>query len=232
MGDSDDEFDRRRRDKFRRERSDMERSREREERRRDDWPDRYTHLTSLSPSRLNLYWLVEAYNRSLSVFMCVTDVWISLVQGLGPRQREEEGLRSWSQREVFSTSTHQPSTQTHEERLVSCLCVFVLAAHVFYPLIYTHSVICGWMFSGMTTGGSRTATTCPTEEGLRFQGRGLRAGILTSPTFTPTTEVIHFRAGEPLPPTRGQSSRSSWSNMFLVSWTWYLKSASKDILQI
>lgn len=40
MGDSDDEFDRRRRDKFRRERSDMERSREREERRRDDWPDR------------------------------------------------------------------------------------------------------------------------------------------------------------------------------------------------
>lgn len=44
MGDSDDEFDRRRRDKFRRERSDMERSREREERRRDDWPDRYEHL--------------------------------------------------------------------------------------------------------------------------------------------------------------------------------------------
>ncbi|XP_017297635.1 serrate RNA effector molecule homolog [Kryptolebias marmoratus] len=40
MGDSDDEFDRRRRDKFRRERSDMERSREREERRRDEWPDR------------------------------------------------------------------------------------------------------------------------------------------------------------------------------------------------
>ncbi|KAK5848046.1 hypothetical protein PBY51_005700 [Eleginops maclovinus] len=40
MGDSDDEFDRRRRDKFRRERSDMERSREREERRREDWPDR------------------------------------------------------------------------------------------------------------------------------------------------------------------------------------------------
>ncbi|KAM8897544.1 serrate RNA effector molecule homolog [Spinachia spinachia] len=40
MGDSDDDFDRRRRDKFRRERSDMERSREREERRRDDWPDR------------------------------------------------------------------------------------------------------------------------------------------------------------------------------------------------
>lgn len=40
MGDSDDEFDRRRRDKFRRERSDMERSRERDERRRDEWPDR------------------------------------------------------------------------------------------------------------------------------------------------------------------------------------------------
>nr|XP_054510285.1 serrate RNA effector molecule homolog [Agelaius phoeniceus] len=40
MGDSDDEYDRRRRDKFRRERSDYERSREREERRRDDWSDR------------------------------------------------------------------------------------------------------------------------------------------------------------------------------------------------
>ncbi|KAL4659945.1 hypothetical protein GN956_G221 [Arapaima gigas] len=41
MGDSDDEYDRRRRDKFRRERSDYDRSREREERRRDDWNDRY-----------------------------------------------------------------------------------------------------------------------------------------------------------------------------------------------
>ncbi|KAM8794241.1 serrate RNA effector molecule homolog [Eudromia elegans] len=40
MGDSDDEYDRRRRDKFRRERSDYERSRERDERRRDDWSDR------------------------------------------------------------------------------------------------------------------------------------------------------------------------------------------------
>lgn len=49
MGDSDDEFDRRRRDKFRRERSDMERSREREERRRDDWPDRYTPVLIRSP---------------------------------------------------------------------------------------------------------------------------------------------------------------------------------------
>ncbi|KPP77284.1 serrate RNA effector molecule-like, partial [Scleropages formosus] len=36
----DDEYDRRRRDKFRRERSDYDRSREREERRRDDWNDR------------------------------------------------------------------------------------------------------------------------------------------------------------------------------------------------
>lgn len=49
MGDSDDEFDRRRRDKFRRERSDMERSREREERRRDDWPDRCAHLSAQTP---------------------------------------------------------------------------------------------------------------------------------------------------------------------------------------
>ncbi|XP_034034535.1 serrate RNA effector molecule homolog isoform X2 [Thalassophryne amazonica] len=40
MGDSDDEYDRRRRDKFRRERSDYDRSREREDRRREDWNDR------------------------------------------------------------------------------------------------------------------------------------------------------------------------------------------------
>uniref|UniRef100_A0A3B3B9F3 Serrate RNA effector molecule homolog (Arabidopsis) n=1 Tax=Oryzias melastigma TaxID=30732 RepID=A0A3B3B9F3_ORYME len=40
MGDSDDEYDRRRRDKFRRERSDYDRSREREDRRRDDWNER------------------------------------------------------------------------------------------------------------------------------------------------------------------------------------------------
>ncbi|XP_056410521.1 serrate RNA effector molecule homolog [Hyla sarda] len=40
MGDSDDEYDCRRREKFRRERSDYDRSREREERRRDDWSDR------------------------------------------------------------------------------------------------------------------------------------------------------------------------------------------------
>nr|XP_020655414.1 serrate RNA effector molecule homolog isoform X2 [Pogona vitticeps] len=40
MGDSDDEYDRRRRDKFRRERSDYDRSRERDDRRRDDWSDR------------------------------------------------------------------------------------------------------------------------------------------------------------------------------------------------
>lgn len=41
MGDSDDEYDRRRRDKFRRERSDYDRSREREDRRRDEWNERY-----------------------------------------------------------------------------------------------------------------------------------------------------------------------------------------------
>ncbi|XP_066268745.1 serrate RNA effector molecule homolog isoform X3 [Branchiostoma lanceolatum] len=41
MGDSDDEYDRRRgRDKFRRERSDYDRTRERDDRRRDDWSDR------------------------------------------------------------------------------------------------------------------------------------------------------------------------------------------------
>ena len=41
MGDSDDEYDRRRRDKFRRERSDYDRSRERDDRRRDEWSDRW-----------------------------------------------------------------------------------------------------------------------------------------------------------------------------------------------
>ncbi|XP_042328668.1 serrate RNA effector molecule homolog isoform X2 [Sceloporus undulatus] len=40
MADSDDEYDRRCRDKFRRERSDYDRSRERDDRRRDDWSDR------------------------------------------------------------------------------------------------------------------------------------------------------------------------------------------------
>ncbi|XP_048475969.1 serrate RNA effector molecule homolog [Rhincodon typus] len=44
MGDSDDEYDRRRRDKFRRERSDYDRSRERDDRRRDDWNDRDEHV--------------------------------------------------------------------------------------------------------------------------------------------------------------------------------------------
>lgn len=51
MADSDDEYDRRRRDKFRRERSDYDRSREREDRRRDDWNDRWglkKHLTEYS----------------------------------------------------------------------------------------------------------------------------------------------------------------------------------------
>ncbi|KAF4072779.1 hypothetical protein AMELA_G00251400 [Ameiurus melas] len=47
MADSDDEYDRRRRDKFRRERSDYDRSREREERRRDDWSDRLGNIHDL-----------------------------------------------------------------------------------------------------------------------------------------------------------------------------------------
>lgn len=77
MGDSDDEFDRRRRDKFRRERSDMERSREREERRRDEWQDRCAHLNT----HLNTHLLMAGWNR-----ICVS------VQGVGPEQREEAGL--------------------------------------------------------------------------------------------------------------------------------------------
>lgn len=48
------------------------------------------------------------------------------VQGLGPRQREEEGLRPRSQREVFSSQTHEPAAQTHEERLVRTVCVLQL----------------------------------------------------------------------------------------------------------
>ena len=49
MGDSDDEYDRRRRDKFRRERSDYDRSRERDERRRgDDWNDRWDTFSQFS----------------------------------------------------------------------------------------------------------------------------------------------------------------------------------------
>lgn len=53
MADSDDEYDRRRRDKFRRERSDYDRSRERDERRRDDWSDRWVMGTSLPPASLS-----------------------------------------------------------------------------------------------------------------------------------------------------------------------------------
>lgn len=77
MADSDDEFDRRRRDKFRRERSDMERSREREERRRDDWQDRWASLNTLL---LTMGCLLMEQN------LCV------FVQRMGPEQREEAGL--------------------------------------------------------------------------------------------------------------------------------------------
>lgn len=79
MGDSDDEFDRRRRDKFRRERSDMERSREREERRREDWPDRCIHLNAHTLCCVS----------SVCVYMQCVCV---CVQGLGSQQREEAGL--------------------------------------------------------------------------------------------------------------------------------------------
>uniref|UniRef100_A0A8C7S6R9 Arsenite-resistance protein 2 n=1 Tax=Oncorhynchus mykiss TaxID=8022 RepID=A0A8C7S6R9_ONCMY len=55
MADSDDEYDRRRRDKFRRERSDnYDRSREREDRRRDDWNDR-EHFQSISCMVFHMY---------------------------------------------------------------------------------------------------------------------------------------------------------------------------------
>lgn len=108
MGDSDDEFDRRRRDKFRRERSDMERSREREERRRDDWPDRWTDL--------------HAHHNATVCVNFQSWLWVCArvcVQGLGSWPREEAGLQSWSQRALLTTATHQPAAQTHEEGLVS-----------------------------------------------------------------------------------------------------------------
>uniref|UniRef100_A0A674E4F6 Serrate RNA effector molecule homolog (Arabidopsis) n=1 Tax=Salmo trutta TaxID=8032 RepID=A0A674E4F6_SALTR len=55
MADSDDEYDRRRRDKFRRERSDnYDRSREREDRRREDWNDR-EHFQSISCVVFHMY---------------------------------------------------------------------------------------------------------------------------------------------------------------------------------
>lgn len=56
MGDSDDEYDRRRRDKFRRERSDYDRSREREDRRRDEWNERYVTVAKniLQPEQFSL----------------------------------------------------------------------------------------------------------------------------------------------------------------------------------
>uniref|UniRef100_A0A672QZ77 Serrate RNA effector molecule homolog n=1 Tax=Sinocyclocheilus grahami TaxID=75366 RepID=A0A672QZ77_SINGR len=55
MADSDDEYDRRRRDKFRRERSDYDRSREREDRRRDDWNDRSLAFET-KPKRSNAFY--------------------------------------------------------------------------------------------------------------------------------------------------------------------------------
>lgn len=43
MGDSDDEYDRKRRDKFRGERTEYSREGRRDDRRRDDWVERYIH---------------------------------------------------------------------------------------------------------------------------------------------------------------------------------------------
>ena len=51
--------------------------------------------------------------------LCVCVDVVLWCQGLGPRQGEEAGLRSRAPRAVFSPPTHQPSAQTHEERLVS-----------------------------------------------------------------------------------------------------------------
>lgn len=59
------------------------------------------------------------------------------------------------------------------------------------------------------------------EAGLRFLGRGLRAGTLTSPTFTRTMEVTRCRAGEPfLPPAAWIGSL--WDVWLVELWEWLL----------
>lgn len=79
MGDSDDEYDRRRRDKFRRERSDYDRSREREDRRRDEWNERCQ--SSLLPQHfISQQGLIIAWPHLINAF------WIQLLQGVGQRQ--------------------------------------------------------------------------------------------------------------------------------------------------
>lgn len=83
MGDSDDEYDRRRRDKFRRERSDYDRSREREDRRRDEWNERYVtemQKNILHPEQFSLM----GFNIYLALpYYCLIIAWIQSLQGVG-----------------------------------------------------------------------------------------------------------------------------------------------------
>lgn len=84
MGDSDDEYDRRRRDKFRRERSDYDRSREREDRRRDEWNERYViEMQKINPSswaiQFNGVWYLPS-------FTLIIAFWIQSLQGVGQGQ--------------------------------------------------------------------------------------------------------------------------------------------------
>lgn len=95
MGDSDDEFDRRRRDKFRRERSDMERSREREDRRRDDWQDRWAHLNT---HLLTHSCVLRLLGIQQNVCVCVCREW--------DRGRERRRDYDRGRRERFSPSRH------------------------------------------------------------------------------------------------------------------------------
>lgn len=116
MGDSDDEYDRRRRDKFRRERSDYDRSREREDRRRDDWNDRSANGTivsqTLSPDHVFVYCDVLVY---------LTHVFHSILTREWDRGRERRSRGEYrdydrGRRERFTPPRHDMSPQQKRMR--------------------------------------------------------------------------------------------------------------------
>uniref|UniRef100_A0A8B9HHZ8 Serrate RNA effector molecule homolog (Arabidopsis) n=1 Tax=Astyanax mexicanus TaxID=7994 RepID=A0A8B9HHZ8_ASTMX len=107
MADSDDEYDRRRRDKFRRERSDYDRSREREDRRRDDW---ITYITYIK--------------KCLQDYLCVFCVFVvcrrpsarEWDRGRERRSRGEYRDYERGRRERFSPPRHDMSPQQKRMR--------------------------------------------------------------------------------------------------------------------
>lgn len=123
MGDSDDEYDRRRRDKFRRERSDYDRSREREDRRRDDWNDRWENKWkprlpgTLTTPRICMLRCSCACMPDLCCRRCHD-------QRVGQRPGTSQpwgvpGLWQRPKGEVHPAATrHEPPAETHEKRLV------------------------------------------------------------------------------------------------------------------